>query len=225
MHGAPAAPLRVLYGGTFDPVHEGHLAVARSARDRFGATVHLMPAADPPHRAAPGASATHRARMLELAVAGERGLVVDRRELAREGRSYTVDTLRALRAEIGDAAPVALLVGGDSFLGLPQWKHWRELFDLAHFIVAERPGSTLDSAMPAALAARADGRWTDAPDAFSRAPAGLIHRLRQPLNSASASGVRARIAAGEPWRELVPPPVAAYIDRHRLYAAGGGASS
>jgi len=96
---APA--LRVLYGGTFDPVHLGHVAVARAARGALGATVAFMPAADPPHRAPPGAPATDRAAMLELAIAGEPGLSLDLRELERDGRSWTVDTLRGLRAEIG----------------------------------------------------------------------------------------------------------------------------
>jgi len=225
LHVPPDGALRVLYGGTFDPVHEGHLAVARSARSRLGATVSRMPAADPPHRALPGASATHRCRMLELGVAGERGLAVDRRELAREGRSYTIDTLRALRNEIGDAAPVALLLGGDSFLGLPKWKQWRELFPLVHIVVAERPGSGLDGAMPDELAAEVRGRWNDDAAALAHSAGGLVHRLRQPLHAASASEVRARIAAGGAWRPLVPPAVAAYIDRHRLYAAGDAASS
>ena len=130
--------LRVLYGGTFDPVHEGHLAIARSAPDALEATVHLMPAADPPHRAPPGASARDRVAMLRLALRGEPGLALDLRELGREGRSWTVDTLRALRADVGGAAPVALLVGADSFAGLPQWKEWEALFGLAHFVVASR---------------------------------------------------------------------------------------
>src|SRR3546814_16776305 len=85
-----------------------------------------MPAADPPHRAPPGATADQRAEMLDLAVAGEPGLAVDRRELRRDGRSYSIDTLLELRTELGGDAPVALLVGADSFVGLPDWHRWRE---------------------------------------------------------------------------------------------------
>ena len=133
---APA--LRVLYGGTFDPVHLGHIAVACAARDALDATVAFMPAADPPHRAPPGAAAADRAAMLDLAIAGEPGLALDLRELERDGRSWTDDTLRELRAAIGDAAPVALLLGADSFDALPTWKDWRALFDLAHLVVAGR---------------------------------------------------------------------------------------
>lgn len=219
--------LRVLYGGTFDPVHLGHVAVARAARDALGATVAFMPAADPPHRAPPGAAAADRAAMLELAIAGEPGLALDLRELRRDGRSWTIDTLRALRAEIGDDAPVALLVGADSFAALPTWKSWRALFGLAHFVVAGRGGSSggagagLQEAAPLpGLAEAVAGREAASADALLSVPAGRVFHLRQPLFPHSASEVRARIAADLPWEALVPAPVAAYVRAHRLYGAG-----
>lgn len=205
--------LLVFYGGTFDPVHDGHLAIARAARDRLSAQVRLMPAADPPHRAPPGADAEQRARMLDLAVAGEAGLIVDRRELRREGRSYTVETLREVRAEVGPGQALALLVGADSFLDLPKWREWQALFELAHFVVAERPGSVLDPIRTGF----AQGRETADIATLRSEPAGRVYRLNQPLHAESASQVRALMAAGEPWREHVPAPVAAYIERHGLY--------
>lgn len=211
--------LRVLYGGTFDPVHLGHVAVARAARDVLGATVAFMPAADPPHRAPPGAAATDRAAMLALAIAGESGLEVDLRELRREGRSWTVDTLHALRAGIGDDAPVALLVGADSFAALPTWKSWRALFGLAHFVVAGRAGGVPDGELVPALADAIAGRIATSPEALRSAPAGRVLHLRQPLFPHSASEVRARIAAGLPWEALVPASVAGYIRAHGLYGA------
>lgn len=217
MRGARA--LRVLYGGTFDPVHLGHVAVACAARDALDTTVALMPAADPPHRAPPGAAAADRAAMLALAIAGEPGLALDRRELERDGRSWTVDTLHALRAEIGDRAPVALLLGADSFDALPTWKSWRTLFDLAHFVVAGRDGAPGIGADPG-LAGAIAGRIAASPDELRSAPAGRVLYLRQPLFPHSASEVRARIAAGMPWEALVAPPVAAYIRGHGLYGAG-----
>src|SRR5690606_4964519 len=119
--------LIALYGGTFDPVHNGHLAIARTAATALGCRVRLMPAADPPHRPPPGASAHQRASMLDLAVEGDDLLCVDRREMQRDGPSYTVQTLRDLRAAEPDT-PVALLVGADSFLGLPAWREWEALF-------------------------------------------------------------------------------------------------
>lgn len=214
--------LLVLYGGTFDPVHLGHVAVARAARDALGATVAFMPAADPPHRAPPGAGATDRAAMLDLALADEPGLAVDRRELRRAGRSWTVDTLHALRADVGGDAPVALLVGADSFAALPTWKDWRALFDLAHFVVAGRDGSPGGAGLAPGLAEAVAGREAGAADALRSAPAGRVLWLRQPLFPHSASEVRARIAAGAPWEALVPAPVAAYIRAHRLYGATPG---
>jgi nicotinate-nucleotide adenylyltransferase len=206
--------LLVFYGGTFDPIHDGHLAIARAARDALAARVRLMPAADPPHRAPPGASAEHRARMLDLAVAGEPDLVVDRRELRRDGPSYSVETLREIRAEVGPEQPLALLVGADSFLDLPKWREWQALFELAHFVVAERPGSPLDRERVEAIAAN---RETVEVDALRGAPAGRVYRLHQPLYAESASQVRQLIAAGQAWQPFVPAPVAAYIERHGLY--------
>ncbi|UJB20751.1 MULTISPECIES: nicotinate-nucleotide adenylyltransferase [Lysobacter] len=206
--------LLVFYGGTFDPIHDGHLAIARAARDALAARVRLMPAADPPHRAPPGASAEHRARMLDLAVAGEPDLVVDRRELRRDGPSYSVETLREIRAEVGPEQPLALLVGADSFLDLPKWREWQALFELAHFVVAERPGSPLDNERVEAIAAN---RETAEVEALRGAPAGRVYRLHQPLHAESASQVRQLIAAGQAWQPFVPAPVAAYIERHGLY--------
>ena len=217
--------LRVLYGGTFDPVHAGHLGVARHARDALDAEVALMPAADPPHKGPTRADAAQRARMLELAVASEPGLHVDLRELARTGPSYTVDTLRQLRGEVGAALPCAILVGEDSFRSLDTWHRWQDLFALAHVVVAGRAAAgavrqTGDAWRPPAstpLHAATDGRWTDDPRALHAAPAGLLFALHQPLFPQSATELRRRIAAGEPWEAWVAPAVAAYIRRHRLY--------
>jgi len=216
----------VLYGGTFDPIHLGHLAIAKAARDILGTTIRLMPAADPPHRPPPGAGAAERAAMLELAIAGEPGLVVDLRELRREEPSWSVETLRDLRREIGQSRPVALLVGADSFAGLPSWREWRALFDLAHFVVANRAGSAIGAGeLAPGLAEAIAGREVDDADALRTAAAGAVLYLRQPLHPQSATAIRAAIAGGEPWQALVPAAVARYIERHGLYAraaAGDG---
>ena len=215
----PARALQLFYGGTFDPVHNGHVAIARAARDELDCIVHLMPAADPPHRSAPGADAAQRAHMLDLAVADQPGLRVDRRELVREGRSYTIDTLRELRLELGPECPIALLIGADSFIGLPSWREWTSLFDFAHFVVAPRPGSPLDGGLPPDLARLAQGRWSGSPAVLQRAAAGRLLLLGQPLQPESASDVRHRIANREAWHELVPPPVAAFILASGLYSS------
>ena len=214
--------LRVLYGGTFDPVHEGHMAIARCARDALATDIALMPAADPPHRPPTGASAADRAAMLQLALQGETGLHADLRELARDGRSWSIDTLRDLRDEIGAEVPVALLLGADSFAGLPTWKEWHALFALTHFVVASRAGTPLAGELPPSLAAEVDARVVDSAEALRNLPAGRVFYLQQPLHPHSATDIRARIAGGRPWRHLVPEAVAAYILAHRLYGAGTG---
>ena len=214
--------LNLFYGGTFDPVHNGHLAIARAARDELGCTVRLMPAADPPHRAPPGADAEQRARMLELAIADEPGLRVDRRELDRDGRSYSIDTLRELRATLGADAPIALLIGADSFIGLPGWHEWKALFDVTHFVVAPRPGSPLDGQLPKELASMAGGRWAGSPEVLESTPAGRLFLLDTPLQPESASEVRRRIANGQAWLDLVPAAVAGFILGQGLYPRPAG---
>lgn len=217
----PQSQLHVYYGGTFDPVHLGHLAIACAARDELGALVHLVPAADPPHRPAPGATAAQRARMLELALADTPGLALDTRELQRASRdrapSYTVDTLRALRAELGPTTPIAWLLGADAFMGLSSWHQWEDLFELAHFVIAARPGTTLDLADAPQLAAAVQGRWAARAGELGISPAGRLWSLQQPLRGESASAVRSRIAGGGHWQALVPASVAAFIAHEGLY--------
>ena len=209
---------RILYGGTFDPVHAGHLAVAAAARDALAAPVAFVPAADPPHRGPPGADAGHRAAMLALAIAGEPGFSVDRRELERDGPSWTVVTLAELRAEVGPRQPLAWIVGDDAFLGLPSWHRWEELLGLAHLVVAVRPGHSLEP-LPPPLASAVDGRWAPA-SALADAPAGRLLRLAMPPHPASATRLRERLRAGEDVADWLPPAVAGYIARHGLYTGG-----
>jgi len=208
--------ITILYGGTFDPVHEGHLAVAEAAAARFGVDISLLPSADPPHRTPPGATASQRAAMLDLAVAGHPHLRVERRELLRSGPSYTVDTLSEVRGEVGPEAALAWLLGADAFRDLHRWHRWRDLFDLAHLIVAVRPGHALE-AFDLVLQTRIAGGWTDDPDALKRAPCGLLFKLDLPPRPETASRLRESIASGRRWEDQTPPAVAAYIRAHGLY--------
>jgi nicotinate-nucleotide adenylyltransferase len=130
-----------IYGGTFDPVHFGHLRTALEVREALGLDeVRFTPCRQPPHRVAV-ASPEAREKMLELALAKEAGFVLDRRELDRPGPSYMIDTLAALRAEWGADASLCLILGRDAFLGLPSWRRWNELTGLAHLVVMTRPGA------------------------------------------------------------------------------------
>ncbi|HEY4582486.1 MAG TPA: nicotinate-nucleotide adenylyltransferase [Lysobacter sp.] len=211
------------YGGTFDPIHNGHLAVALAVRDRLEVDVRLVPASDPPHKSATHADAGHRLRMVELAVAGERRLTVDRRELRRPTPSYSIDTLREVRDETGMQVPLVWVIGADSLAQLHRWHRWHELFDVAHLLAVGRPGFPLD---PAGLAAIDGGLAVEVsprlrpPESLLRSPAGGLALLpMEPPRAESSTAVRAAIAADEPWMSQVPPPVAAYIARHRLYAS------
>jgi len=116
--------------------------------------------------------------------------------------------------------PVALLDGANSFLKLPSWRAWQQLFELAHFVVAERPGNGLQERLPVELSRQVEDRWIGSPAALHRAPAGRILRLQQPLRPESASEIRRRIRDQDAWQDQVPPPVAAYIVENGLYGAG-----
>jgi len=214
-----ASPVGIL-GGTFDPVHNAHLALARVARDRLGiAELLWIPAGQPPHRAPPRAAPAHRLAMVQAAIAGEAGFRIDPSEVASTEASYTVHTLQRLREQLGPATPLVLLMGADAFLGLPGWHRWREIFDLAHIAVATRPGFPLDAIDPP-LGDVLAARRAAGPD--FREPAGSIVAFELVAGTVSATEARALIAAGAPREkllELLPAPVLDYIHRHSLYRA------
>jgi nicotinate-nucleotide adenylyltransferase len=194
-------PIAIL-GGTFDPVHLGHLRVAWEAAEALAAQVRLMPAHTPPHRPAPVANAQQRVRMLEAALAGQDRLVLDTRELRRDGPSYTVDTLRELRAESSASQSLILLLGADAFAGLPTWHDWQQLFDLAHLVVLTRPGHA--SELPIELAAEITPRQTSDAQQLRETPAGKVLNLPVTPLEISASAVRALLASGREPRWLIP---------------------
>lgn len=214
------APLGV-FGGTFDPIHCAHLELAREVRDALQlCALRFIPAGDPPHRAATVATATQRLAMAELAIEGIHGFEVDRREIDRPGRSYTVLTLESLRAE-APARPLALIVGADAFLGFPAWHRWREIFALGHVVVVARPGRAFPSQLPPVLADEWAQRQVQTAKALHDTVAGAI--FVQPItpHDISASAIRTQLARGSEGvaavRGLLPPAVLAYIDRNQLY--------
>jgi nicotinate-nucleotide adenylyltransferase len=214
-------PVLGVFGGTFDPIHCGHLELARELRAALEfSAVRFIPAGDPPHRAAPVATAAHRLAMVELAIAGHPDLQVDAREVLRPGRSYTVPTLEELRNE-EPSRPLALIVGADAFLGLPTWHRWREVFSLAHVVVVGRPGVTIDDALPPALADEWSRRRCLDAAALGEAAAGSVLVQAVTAHPISASAIRAQLARGADGvaavRGLLPAAVLAYIDRNQLY--------
>lgn len=212
------APLLV-FGGTFDPVHEGHVAVAHFAADTLQTRCALLiPGGDPPHRDAPTAGGRHRAAMLRLAFAGDPRFAVDERELHRDGPSYSVDTLAELRAEVGPQQPVVLLLGRDAAAGLPRWLRPERLPALCHLLVVARPGGEIDRSEPLSLG------WRPAagPHALGEQPAGCWLGLAQTVSAASATAVRAQLGGTMPQdAALLPAAVADYIARHGLYRGDG----
>lgn len=209
-------PLVACYGGTFDPVHNGHLQAALDVCERADCReVRLIPCHVPPHRAVPAASAAARQAMLELALVGQSQLRVDVRELQRDGPSYTVDTLLSLRQEFGEGIALGWVLGADAVAGLNGWRDWQRLPELAHLLILDRPGYPLPERGPVAreLAPRLT---TVVADLHAR-PAGRVWCVRQAPLAVSATAVRETLAAGQSAAHLLPLPVWAYIKQQRLY--------
>ena len=196
-------PLAIL-GGTFDPVHIAHLAVAWEASELLDAEVRLMPASVPPHRSPTVADAATRVALLRAALRAQDRLGLDTRELARGGPSYTVDTLTELRGEVGDR-PLVLLLGADAFAGLPGWHHWHALFGLAHIVVLSRPVHA--GHWPAELAREVSSRQVRDPRLLHTAPAGMIVTLPVTPLEISATRIRDLLQAGRDPRWLLPPGI------------------
>ena len=212
-----------VFGGTFDPIHYGHLRTAFEMLQalRFD-EVRFMPCGSPPHREAPIADAELRLQMVKAATEGQHGFVVDDRELLRDGPSYSVDTLTALRGEF-PLRPLALIIGMDAFLELPKWHQWRDILQLAHVVVAHRPGWRAPDMGPLGelLADRGTHRIGD----MHQAKSGhiFIHDVTQ--LEISSSEIRALVAAGRNPRFLMPDAVLNVIERSGCYAAAESAEA
>lgn len=203
-------------GGTFDPVHAGHLRAAIEAREALHADeLRLMPCSVPPHRQQPHASAEQRLAMIDAAIHGASGLRCDPRELHRSGPSYTYDTLVGLRAEVGDR-PLILVLGADAFAGLPSWYRWTELTRLAHLAVLTRPDahSLIDPRLEMLLASAGTAKASD----LRATPAGRVLRLEIPPMPVSSTLIRARLQQRRSVRFLLPDAVIEMIDTWQLYA-------
>ena len=204
-----------IFGGTFDPVHFGHLRPALEVQQALGLKeVRFIPAGQPPHRDQPHASPSQRVAMLRAAIDEQPGFVVDEREVRRPGASYMVDTLASIRSELGPA-PLGLILGYDAFLGLANWYQWQRLIDLAHLVVTHRPGWSHDKlagelqylvqrhAMPAV-------KLVDV-------PAGGLTFVEVTQLDISATRIREQIRAGHDIRYLLPESVYQIIHEQKLY--------
>lgn len=209
-----------IFGGTFDPIHFGHLRLAEEIAESLVLDhVRFIPTGMPPHRTRPRTDATHRLAMVRLATANNPHFVVDEREVLLPHLSYTVDTLRSLRAEFGKRQSLCLLLGADAFLSLSSWHRWQELFGFAHIVIAHRPGfpqSTWKDAMPEILRDEIETRMAN-PQDLPQCAAGLI--VTRPITALdiSATYIRETLHAGRNPRYLIPDAVLDYISTFQLY--------
>ena len=214
------APVGIL-GGTFDPIHFGHLRLAQEIAEKLKLDhVRFISSGTPPHRDAPRASAADRLAMVKLAVASNALFSVDDRETKRAGPGYMVDTLAELRAEVGANRPLALLLGADAFLELATWSRWHELFNLAHMVVGHRPGFSVDTwqnRMPQPLAREYASRTMQQPLAVHLAPAGGVVVVAIAALDISATMIRDCVHSHASPRYLLPDSVLDYIQTRRLY--------
>jgi len=212
-------PLLGIFGGTFDPIHFGHLRLAEELAQQLDlAEVRFIPSGRPWHRDAPGATPQQRLEMVRLAIAGNPRFRLDGREVSGGAPGYTVETLANLRQELGADRPLCLLLGADAFLGLATWHRWRELFGLAHIAVAQRPGfSLLAEQMDDVLRVEAEAHMSRDPQQLQGTPCGKV--LACPITplDISATRIRAAVKAGQSSRYLLPDAVVDYIQTHHLY--------
>jgi nicotinate-nucleotide adenylyltransferase len=216
---ATGNPVGIL-GGTFDPIHFGHLRLAEEMLELANLRqILFIPAGTPPHRDLPQATAQHRSAMVKLAIADRPAFILDAREVERTTPCYTVDTLRELRGELGLEQPLCLLMGGDAFLQLHTWHEWERLFEYAHIVVGYRPGFAIEDRVHTATPAlrRNYQQRLCSADALSQRPAGGIAVLSIPELEISSTLIRSRVAENRTIRYLLPNAVADYIHQHHLY--------
>ena len=219
-HKAEDGPLGI-FGGTFDPVHYGHLRLAEEAADTLNLhCVRWIPAGQPALRDAPRVGARQRLDMVRLAVAGNPRFELDDGEVGAAQTSFTVPTLERLRRPdvCGARRPLVLLVGNDAFAGMPAWHRWEQLFDLAHIAVAHRPGYSINAEdLPAELAGLFRQRFCDDPQQLASTPAGRIVTFAMTPLDISATRIRALLSKRQSPRYLMPDDVIAHIHDHCFY--------
>ena len=207
-----------LLGGTFNPIHFGHLRMAQELAEALNLTeVRFIPSANPPHKNQPSVSAKERAAMVQLAVADNPLFKLDTRELNRDGASYTIDTLISLREELGNNVALCLVMGSDAFAKLDSWHRWQELLKYCHIILVQRPNKLAQTKLPDDLTALLHDNYTENIDDLAQKSAGYIHMQATTAQDISATNIRKRLAIGKSVKYLAPDNVLAYIQQQHLY--------
>jgi nicotinate-nucleotide adenylyltransferase len=215
------APLVGIFGGTFDPIHYGHLRVAEEIVETVGLQkMYFVPAGMPRLRHSPVASPQHRVEIVRLAIQKNPDFVLDGREIYRDGVSYSIDTVREFKQEFGEEIRLCLVLGADAFIKLPEWNNWKELFNLCHFIVSTRPGYTftlIKELLSKELREECSQRWVSNTETLKKETSGLIFIASTTMLDISATSIRAHIAVGRNVRHLVPSVTVNYISKNKLY--------
>ncbi len=208
-------PIGIL-GGTFDPIHNGHLRLAVQLRDRLGlASVRLVPSARPPHRDEPGATPGQRSKWIRVSITDEQGLLLDDRELIRPGLSYTVDTLMSLREDYPDT-PLCLVMGRDVFSQLHTWDRWEKLLDYCHIVHVPRPGVRKE--ISPLVEEWVNGHVIEDPDLLGEKVSGYVYQANFPLLEISGSDIRKLIRLGHSPRYLLPLRIWQDIEENGVYS-------
>jgi len=205
-----------IFGGTFNPVHNGHLRIAIELAELLGVdSLRMIPCALPAHRQAPSASPEQRLEMLKLGIGEQSQLLADDIELCRDGPSYTIDTLRAIRAQIGDSTALYLCVGMDVLASLDSWCDWQQLTDYCHIVVSSRPGYQVPQS--GALANWISARLCDDLPTIKQSSAGKLHLCNLTMLGISSTAIRHKISTGEKIDYLTPTAVVNCIQQQHLY--------
>ena len=215
------SPLVGIFGGTFDPIHYGHLRIAEEIVETVGLQkMYFVPAGMPRLRHSPVASAKHRVEIVRLAIQKNPAFILDDREIYRDGVSYSIDSVREFKQEFGEEVGLCLVLGVDAFIKLSEWNNWKELFNLCHFIISTRPGyilTSINELLPKELREECSQRWVSSAESLRKDTGGLIFIASTTMLDISATSIRADIAVGRSVRYLVPDIAINYILANKLY--------
>ena len=207
-----------LLGGTFNPIHNGHLRLAQELAEALNFNeVRFIPSAQPPHKAVPEVSAQHRAAMVQLAISDNPLFKLDTRELARSGASYTIDTLISLQEELGGSVALCLVMGSDAFSKLNTWHRWQALLDYCHIILVQRPTSATQAQLAEELSVLLHDHYTENVSDLADENAGYIHMQKITALDITSTNIRAQLEASFSPRYLMPDNVLDYIKNNKLY--------